>query len=88
MRTRVLILGIAFVLLTAIPVQADLPVSDDAKHRQLPTKLQQRHLSATRAVGDLIIHASTLPPTAQDRTPAARRLPSQPRWMDEFAHRR
>jgi hypothetical protein len=77
MGTRLLILGIAFVLLTVIPAQADLPVSDEADQLQLQIEMQQQHQTAIRAVSGLIIYASTIPSTAQDPTSAARRPLSQ-----------
>jgi hypothetical protein len=88
MRTRSLMLGIAFVLLDTIPLQADPPVSDDADYLQFPMELRQWHQSPMRAVGGLIIHASTLPPTTQDPFPATRRLPPQPRRADELTRGR
>jgi hypothetical protein len=45
MRTRVLPLGIAFVLRTTMPVQADRPVPDHPAYLQFPTDLQRRHPS-------------------------------------------
>jgi hypothetical protein len=61
MRTRSLMLGIAFVLLATIPVQADLSVSGDADYLQFPMELRPQHQSAIRPVDGLItIHASTL----------------------------
>jgi hypothetical protein len=74
MRTPLLLLGIAFVLQNAVPLQPDQPVPDHAAYRQFPTDLQRWHPSAMPAVGGLNIHASMPPPTAQNQTPAARRL--------------
>jgi hypothetical protein len=88
MRTRVLPLGTAFVLRTTMPVQADRPVPDHPAYLQFPTDLQRRHPSPMPAVGGLNIHAGMLPPTAQDQTPAARRLPPQPWWADDLVNRR
>jgi hypothetical protein len=88
MRTPLLLLGTAFVLLNAVPVRANQPVPDHAAYRQFPTDLQRWHPSAMPAVSGLNIHAGMLPPTAQDQTPAARRLSPQPWWADELARRR
>jgi hypothetical protein len=88
MRTRVLPLGTAFVLLTTMPVQADPPVSHQADYLQLPTGVQRWHSSQMRPASGLSIHAGTPPPTSQNQTPAARRLLPQPWWADELARRR
>jgi hypothetical protein len=88
MRTRVLMLGIAFVLLATMPVQADRPVSDDADHLQITMELQQRHPSPMPAVGGQNIHAGTLPSTPQDQSPAAHRVLPRPWWADDLARRR
>jgi hypothetical protein len=85
MRTRVLMLGIAFALLTAIPIQADPAASYAADHPQFPAEMRQQYQSASWAIGGLLSHASTLPPIAQDQTPAVRWLPPQPWWADEVA---
>jgi hypothetical protein len=39
MRTPLLLLGTAFVLLNAVPVQPDQPVPDHAAYRPFPTDL-------------------------------------------------
>jgi hypothetical protein len=88
MRTPVLMLGIAFVLLTAIPIQADPVASIAADHLQFPNEMQQQHQSAIRAISGLIVHASTLSSITQDQTPAVRWPPPQPWWADEVVHRR
>jgi hypothetical protein len=88
MRTSLLLLGTAVMLLNAVPVRADQPVPDHAAYRQFPTDLQRWHPSPMPAVGGLNIHAGMLPPTAQDQTPAARRLPPQPWWADDLVNRR
>jgi hypothetical protein len=88
MRTRVLMLGIAFALLTAIPIQADPAASYAADHPQFPAEMRQQYQSASWAIGGLIVHASTLPSIAQDQTPAVRWLPPQPWWADEVARMR
>lgn len=88
MRTRVLMLGIAFVLLTTIPIQAGSAASYAADDPQFPTEMRQQHQSAMRTIGGLLSHASTLPSVAQDQTPAVRWLPPQPWWVDEVVHRR
>jgi hypothetical protein len=85
MRTRVLMLGIAFVLLTTMPIQADSAASYVADHPQFSTEMRQQHQSAIRTIGGLIVHASMLPSIAQDQTPAVRWLPPQPWWADEVA---
>jgi UDP-N-acetylmuramyl pentapeptide phosphotransferase/UDP-N-acetylglucosamine-1-phosphate transferase len=87
MRTRVLMLGIAFVLLTTMPIQVGSAASHAADHPQFPTEMRQQHQSAIRTIGGLIVHASTLPSIAQDQTPAVR-WPPQPWWADEVVHRR
>jgi hypothetical protein len=87
MRTRVLMLGIAFVLLTTIPIQAGSVASIPADHLLFLTEMRQQHQSAIRTIGGLIVHASTLPSIAQDQTPAVR-WPPQPWWADEVVHRR
>jgi hypothetical protein len=88
MRARVLMLGIAFVLLTAIPIQADTAASYAADHPRFPTEMRQQYQSAMRAIGGLLSHASTLPSIAPDQTPAVRWLPPQPWWVDDVVHRR
>ena len=88
MRTRVLMLGIAFVLLAAMPIQADPATSDAADHLRFLTEMRRQHQVAIRATGGLISHADTLPSTARDLTSIARRLPPQPWWVDEVTHRR
>jgi hypothetical protein len=88
MRTRVLMLGIAFVLLTSIPIQAGSAASYAADHPHFPDEMRQQHQSALRTIGGLIVHAITLPSIAQDQTPAVRWLPPQPWWVDEVVHRR
>jgi|tagenome__1003787_1003787.scaffolds.fasta_scaffold19470043_2 hypothetical protein len=65
MSTRVPLLGTVFVLLTAMPVQADRLAPDHANGLQVPTGLQQQHPSDMRAVGSLNAHAGTLPLIAQ-----------------------
>ena len=88
MRTPLLLLGTAFVFQNAVPLQPDQPVPDHAAYRQFPTDLQRWHPSAMPAVGGLNIHASMPPPTAQNQTPAARRLLPQCWWGDELVNRR
>jgi hypothetical protein len=88
MGTRMPLLGTAFVLLTALPVQADRPVPDHADRLQVPTALQQRHPSNMRAVGGLNAHAGTLPLIAQDQSPVAIQWLPEPWWTDELARRR
>jgi hypothetical protein len=88
MRTRVLMLGIAFVLLTAIPIQAGSAASHAADDPQFPTEMRQQHQSAIRAISGLIVHASTLSSLTQDQTPAVRWPPLQPWRADEVIHRR
>jgi hypothetical protein len=89
MGTRVPLLGTAFVLLAALPVQADRPVPDhDAICLQVPTGLQQRHPSDMQVVGDLNAHAGTLPLIVQDQPPVAIPLLPEPWWTDELARRR
>jgi hypothetical protein len=41
MRTPLLLLGTAFVLQNAVPLQPDQPVPDHAAYRQFPTDLQR-----------------------------------------------
>jgi hypothetical protein len=55
MSTRVLLLGTVFVLLTAMPVQADRLAPDHANGLQVPTGLQQQHPSDMRAVGSPLL---------------------------------
>ena len=74
MRTRVLMLGIAFVLLTTIPIQAGSAASYAADDPQFPTEMRQQHQSAMWAIGRLLGHASTLRPNVQDHTSVAGRL--------------
>jgi hypothetical protein len=74
MRTRVLMLGIAFVPLTAIPIQADTAACYAADHPQFPTEIRQQYQSAMWAIGRLLGHASTLRPNVQDHTSVAGRL--------------
>ena len=88
MRTPLLLLETAFVLLNAVPVRANQPVPDHAAYRQFPADLQRWHPPAMPAVGGLNIHASMPPPTAQNQTPAARRLLPQCWWGDELVNRR
>jgi hypothetical protein len=88
MRTPLRLLGTAFVLQNAVPVQPDQPVPDHAAYRPFPTDLQQRPPSHMRPPSGLSIHAGTPPPTSQNQTPAARRLLPQPWWADELARRR
>ena len=88
MRTPLLLLGTAFVLLNAVPVRANRPAPDHAAYRQFPTDLQQRPPSHMRPASGLNIHASMPPPTAQNQTPAARRLLPQCWWGDELVNRR
>lgn len=88
MRTRVLMLGIAFVFLTTMPVQADRPVPDHPAYFQFPTDLQRRHPSPMPAVVGLNSHAGTLPLLAHDQTSAARRGLPRPSWAGDLARRR
>jgi hypothetical protein len=88
MGTRVLMLGIAFVLLTTMPIQADAAASYVADHPQFPTEMRQQHQSAIRTIGGLTVHASTLPSIAQDQTPAVRWPPPHPWRADDVVHRR
>lgn len=88
MRTRVLMLGIAFVLLTTIPIQADPAASYAADRPQFSTETRQQYQSSMRAIGGLIVHSSTLSSITQDQTPAVRWSPPQPWWADEVIHRR
>jgi hypothetical protein len=89
MGTRVLLLGTDFVLLTALPVQADWSVPDHAAIcLQVPPGLQQRHPSDTQVVGDLNAHAGTLPLIVQDQSPVAIPLLPKPWWTDELARTR
>jgi hypothetical protein len=74
MRTRVLMLGIAFVLLTTIPIQADPAASYAADYPQFSTETRQQYQSAMRAIGGLLRHTSTLSPIVQDHTSITRRL--------------
>ena len=78
MRTRVLMLGIAFVLLTTIPIQADPAASYAADYPQFLTETRQQYQSAMRAIGGLLRHTSTLSSITQDQTPAVRWPPQQP----------
>ena len=88
MRTPLLLLGTAFVLLNAVPVRANQPVPDHAAYRQFPTDLQRWHPSAMPAVGGLNIHAGTLPSTPQDQSPLAHWVLPRPWWADDLARRR
>ena len=71
MRTPLLLLGTAFVLLNAVPVRANRPAPDHAAYRQFPTDLQQRPPSHMRPASGLSINAGMPPPTSQNQTPAA-----------------